>query len=51
MATLVDLKASEVRLRESLKKERIPFKSDVKWALKFVRARRRTMERRLGIGD
>jgi len=51
MHTLSDLKASEVKLRESLKKERIPgFKSDIRYALRIVRVRRKRLEGRLGIG-
>ena len=51
MHTLSDLKGSEVKLRESLRKERIPeFKADIKYAYRFVRGRRKIMEKRLGIG-
>jgi len=48
MHTLSTLKAAEVKLRESAKRERIPeFKRDIQWALGFVRARRRMAERRI----
>ena len=47
---LSDLKASEVKLRESLKHEHIPtFKLDILYAYRFVRARRRRLEARAGI--
>ena len=50
MHTLADLKASEVKLRESLRKERIPeFKADIKYAYRFVRVRVRLAERKAGI--
>ena len=50
MHKLSDLKASEVRLRESLRKERIPtFKSDIRYAYRLVRARVRLEERKAGI--
>ena len=50
MHTLSDLKASEVKLRESLKNERIPeFRADIEWAYRFTKARRRLVERRLGM--
>ncbi|KKL09113.1 hypothetical protein LCGC14_2569110 [marine sediment metagenome] len=50
MATLAELKGSEVKLRESLSKERVPeFVEDVAWAYKFVKARRRLVERKIGM--
>jgi len=52
MHTLADLKGSEVKLRESLRKERIPeFKADIKYAYRLVKTRRLTTERRIGIGE
>ena len=50
MKTLADLKGSEVILRESLSKERAPeFVEDVVWAYRFVKARRRLVERKIGM--
>lgn len=50
MATLAQIKGSEVKLRESLTRN-MPkeFRADVQYAYKFVKARRRLAERRLGI--
>ena len=50
MHTLSDLKASEVKLRESLKGEMIPsFRKDIRYAYRLVRARVRLEERKAGI--
>ena len=52
MATLAEIKGSEVKLRNSLAREGIPefSKEDIEWAYRFVRSRRRLAERKCGIG-
>ena len=50
MTTLAQLKGSEVKLRESLRRTDIPeFKADIRYAYRLVRARRRLGERKVGI--
>jgi len=49
--TLAQLKGSEVKLRESLKRTDIPeFKADIRYALSFVCVRRKRLEQAIGIG-
>ena len=48
---LPSLKASEVTLRNNLEREKTrEFAADIRYALRFVRVRRKRLEGRLGIG-
>lgn len=50
MKTLAELKGAEVKLRQTLAKDRVPeCVEDVVWAYKFTKARRRLAERKAGI--
>ena len=50
MKTLAEIKGAEVNLRQALAKDRVPeFVEDVAWAYKFVKARRRLVERKIGM--